>query len=61
DGHLSFLTPSIEYRSYLALATRAGQETLHTEYRCHAAKLRESNVVTAELRGTAVQNSPDRL
>ncbi|MFN6025703.1 MAG: DUF1559 domain-containing protein [Planctomyces sp.] len=32
DGHVSFLTPSIEYRSYLALATRAGQETLNTDY-----------------------------
>jgi prepilin-type processing-associated H-X9-DG protein len=32
DGHVSFLPPSMDYRSYLALATRAGRETLSTDY-----------------------------
>jgi prepilin-type N-terminal cleavage/methylation domain-containing protein/prepilin-type processing-associated H-X9-DG protein len=32
DGHVSYLPPSFDYRTYLALATRAGGETISAEY-----------------------------
>lgn len=32
DGHVSFLTSSFDYRTYLALATRAGGETVSEDY-----------------------------
>lgn len=32
DGHVSFLAPSFDYRTYLALATRAGGESVNAEF-----------------------------
>ena len=32
DGHVSFINASFDYRSYLALATRAGGEVISAEY-----------------------------
>jgi hypothetical protein len=32
DGHVSFLNTSFDYRSYLALATRAGGEVISADY-----------------------------
>jgi prepilin-type processing-associated H-X9-DG protein len=32
DGHVSFLSSSLDYNVYLALATRAGNEVVSSDY-----------------------------